>query len=758
MTNNIRMDSTPSENSSKRQTIIAIAFLLIVTLAHFREPLMGKGVFYLCDLGGTYLPMHVENARLRAAGEIPLWNKHGLLGYPTQAETETSGVYPPTLIFNLVEDCGIAYTLFIIFHFLVAAIGMMYLLRLLGVTVLGQTCAALVFVFGGTFIDYVVTLTFLTTIAWTPVVLGLQLQSFQLRSFRHSVLAGVLLAVQASGANPAAGIHQLLLMVGVMLWEATRSWSQLRFAITSTFVITLIGGCLCAPQLFYFLEYVLQSDRWGGVINPQTRHSLPPTYLLQVILPDFWLRQGEFFNEHRLYFGIFPISLMAIASWDRTRIRFFFVVVFFVGLILALGTYGGLWLVLCRLPLFINLHRPFRFLLIASLAAGVLAGVGLDRLVHGESRILRSRRIIFTCYFALTVCLTLATIAAWITQPRFNSGSNTLLNILLTASIFAGLSTVMWCLFNSKLPRNVVGTLALVLITIDLLVCGRLVHVLAPPDYYSKTPSTVTALREDSTQWRALKVYKDVNEEINHPVPGLLTQNMSVLFEIDAWNSNAAAAPLEMSPYLDEVSFRELSLFNVKYLILSNPTSYAGRERNPKLAAERVFDDLDCSLFVNTDFQPRISMRTQYTVIRDIEDVRWFIDSDEFSLRESVTINEDPVFVSGRPLDGQSTRQPIQIIHYGAHRVVFDAIVTQDSILVFSDLFYPGWQATSNRKDVKILRANGLVRGLALGAGHHHIEFTYRPRSFYLGLYVMGTMSFVLLACGVYSIYRRQSL
>ncbi len=771
-----------SPSSFTRQTLPAFAFVLLITFIHFRAPLLGKGVFYRVDLAGTYLPMFVENSRLRAGGEIPLWNSHGFLGYPTQAETEVSGVYPPGLIFDFVHDSGFALTLYIIFHFLLAAAGMMYLMRVVGVGILGQTCAAILYVFGGTFLDYVVTLTILTTLTWTPLILSLQLQSFQRGSFRYAVFAGIVLAIQASGANPTAGIHQLLLMCGVTLIEAQGPdrWSRLKFAIQSTACTLVVGLCLSAPQMFYFLEYVVFSERWTRVESKiQYPWSLPPTHLLQAIVPDLWLgwqnivRVSPKFgmlstiNEYRLYFGIFSLSLILIGFCARYRFTWTFRIVFLGCTVLALGTYTGLWQIICYFPLFRNLHVPWRFLMLASMAAAGLAGVGLDQMVSQVSKVNKHRRIFSSCYFLLSAILLCFAIAVWTVQPRFEGitiGGVTLARCLLVASTFAAISAALWFWFRPLASNAILGKVVICVVSVDLLVCGSSVHSLAAPDYYSKLPPTVAALRKDPAQWRVFRLYKNVWNEVDSPEPALLPQNMAALFGIDAYNSNAAAPLREVAPYWHfqngppTLNLKELGLFNVKYFLVSNPTMIRildqETEKEEVVSHEHI-EEVNCRLFKNPYWQPRISIRTQYYVVPYFDAVRRLVNSHDFSLSDSVAVDAMPVFVPGKPIDHQLDSQQVQVVHYGGQRVILDAEVSQNSILVLSDFYYRGWQATSNGKELKILRANGLVRGLALGAGHHRIEFRYRPRSFYLGLYPMGAMIVVLFGYFIYPVVRR---
>ena len=58
----------------------------------------------------------------------------------------------------------------------------------------------------------------------------------------------------------------------------------------------------------------------------------------------------------------------------------------------------------------------------------------------------------------------------------------------------------------------------------------------------------------------------------------------------------------------------------------------------------------------------------------------------------------------------------------------------EPSLLVLSDLFYPGWTAFVNGAPARILRTNYVQRGVWLPKGDNTVRFQYRPKSFYIGL------------------------
>jgi uncharacterized membrane protein YfhO len=64
---------------------------------------------------------------------------------------------------------------------------------------------------------------------------------------------------------------------------------------------------------------------------------------------------------------------------------------------------------------------------------------------------------------------------------------------------------------------------------------------------------------------------------------------------------------------------------------------------------------------------------------------------------------------------------------------VVEAELACPGLVVAGDAYYPGWRVwvDGERRPVQELDA---VRGVRAGAGHHVIEFRYRPASVYRGL------------------------
>jgi hypothetical protein len=88
--------------------------------------------------------------------------------------------------------------------------------------------------------------------------------------------------------------------------------------------------------------------------------------------------------------------------------------------------------------------------------------------------------------------------------------------------------------------------------------------------------------------------------------------------------------------------------------------------------------------------------------------------------------------------------QKVQITSESNNKLTLQAEVVEDSLLVLSDTYYPGWKAFVDGKETKIYRADYTFRAVPLNAGTHRVKFVYDPVSFKLGA---GVTVLGILAC-----------
>ena len=76
----------------------------------------------------------------------------------------------------------------------------------------------------------------------------------------------------------------------------------------------------------------------------------------------------------------------------------------------------------------------------------------------------------------------------------------------------------------------------------------------------------------------------------------------------------------------------------------------------------------------------------------------------------------------------------IALTEYLPNHLTYSVQSQQGGLAVFSEIYYPaGWEATIDGKPAEIIRANYVLRALQVPAGAKSIEFTFRPKSYYVG-------------------------
>jgi hypothetical protein len=86
------------------------------------------------------------------------------------------------------------------------------------------------------------------------------------------------------------------------------------------------------------------------------------------------------------------------------------------------------------------------------------------------------------------------------------------------------------------------------------------------------------------------------------------------------------------------------------------------------------------------------------------------------------------------------------IVSYEAERVELDVEAEETCILLFQDLYYPGWRAFVDGARQPILSSAMGTRAIELGKGSHRVVMEYRPGSLKLGLglTVLGLISAII--------------
>jgi hypothetical protein len=157
------------------------------------------------------------------------------------------------------------------------------------------------------------------------------------------------------------------------------------------------------------------------------------------------------------------------------------------------------------------------------------------------------------------------------------------------------------------------------------------------------------------------------------------------------------------------------------------------------LAAEFPMDDKNLTLlrvmgrthiYKNERALPRAFVVGRVKVISDEEEI--LSELALFDPKKSAILETRPSWT----LDDPSLFQEAEVTFYSPNKIVVQANLSTPGLLVLSEMWYPGWRAYDNGREVKIHRADYLLRSVYLEAGRHTVEFAYDPLSLKVGRWV----------------------
>ena len=107
-------------------------------------------------------------------------------------------------------------------------------------------------------------------------------------------------------------------------------------------------------------------------------------------------------------------------------------------------------------------------------------------------------------------------------------------------------------------------------------------------------------------------------------------------------------------------------------------------------------------------------------------------------LQKAIVDKKFEASVRSMPSDSLAT---IELVEYQPNYLKYEVNSEKGGTVVFSEIYYPGWQSTVDGEEVPHGRANYILRAMNVPAGKHVVEFKFDPKS----LHTTETIAFVAL-------------
>lgn len=88
----------------------------------------------------------------------------------------------------------------------------------------------------------------------------------------------------------------------------------------------------------------------------------------------------------------------------------------------------------------------------------------------------------------------------------------------------------------------------------------------------------------------------------------------------------------------------------------------------------------------------------------------------------------------------------VKIVNYRPNHLTYEVNSDNGGVVVFSEVYYPGWEALIDGKPAELARVNYVLRALNVPAGNHRVELTFYPQSIKTTETIAYVAYFMLLA------------
>jgi hypothetical protein len=705
----------------------------------------------------------------------PLWNPFVFLGMPSFASGAYNPlIYPPDWPLALLgRVVPLPDMIWMLLYYVIGALGMFLLAREWGARPEGALLAGALFVFAPNLVavgshghgSQLVNSAYLPLMLW-----------FTARWLRRGRLSDLGWLALAGGFQMLRGHVQICfytwaaiaLYAGVEWIAALRD--RVRRAAGSLRVAGLGVAALLAFGLagFYTLplrdyaQYSIRggSDAGGGTgTEYATQWSMALYELPSAVIPS-WVGFGggtywggmPFTDYPNPFIGIVAALLAVPAFFGRGRARAFALLMGVVALLISLGRHFPLYGFLYEhLPLFNKFRIPVMVLLLYQLAAGLAVAWGWSDLLARRDAPERDRVRFDRLLIGLAAAVAVVGFGGALFQSAWESGyvqSAIAHNPRLTPDIAAagarelagdlgraGILGVIaagaaWLMVRGSLSVPLATAFALGVMLIELWpVSGR---VMKP--VIGEVPQNVLDVgRNDTVHW--LEQAGPPGTFRILPIDEFQS-NRFAGFGIASFGGYHAAKPRLVQDLLDSQAqgfFRWQRLLNFKYILIQRMYQELPDYLRP------AYEGQTNLVLENMLALPRATVVGAYEVVQP---ARAIFDSVTYGRRDvaDVTYLEtDPGLTLG-PVEGATA----EIVSYRLNDVTVRVNTPGPGLLRLSDMWYPDWKATVDGAAAPVLRADYLLRAVAVPAGEHTVVFRFESAAVRNGL-MLSIASLVLI-------------
>jgi len=183
-----------------------------------------------------------------------------------------------------------------------------------------------------------------------------------------------------------------------------------------------------------------------------------------------------------------------------------------------------------------------------------------------------------------------------------------------------------------------------------------------------------------------------------------------------------------------------------RFIFADAGTAPPAAEGDPALGAlERVYAGRDATIFRNPRAAPRAFVAARVDVVPDAATANATLAESAFDARRAVVVEQDQPGASALALNG-AVHGTARIVAERNAGVTLRATLDRPGVVVLADQLLDGWSVRVDGRPARPLRVNAVLRGVAVGAGSHTVQWSYRVPGLRAGVALSGAAAVLLLA------------
>jgi len=730
-------------------------------------------------------------------GVLPLWNPHALTGVPFISNPQT-GLFSPFALPLWVLPFGWALGLAAALKLWVGALGAYLLARELRLGFLPGLLAGVAFAFSSQNIMWLAPEIVPAVAVLLPWMLWLIERLLRGGGSGNAVALACVTAAALGGGHPgtqvhvlvAAGLYALLRMALGRERAPPSLRARLRplaLALGGLAVGVALMGVLMLPEILSSHDTVGTLARKGGRGTMPGLDHMPFGAIRTPLFPDWWGRPSAFetpgsplhsgnvnYQERTFYAGVVALLLAAFGFTNRSALRRQAPLAILGALGLAVALHApGLWWLVSHLPA-LNLVENQRLHFVFELAVAVLAAFGLQAVLERPQE--RGRQLavaLVAIGVGLAAALTSGASAADAGRVvrHFESGQDFprtgVLELTAVAwfLLFAlGVLAALLALRARAHWRVAVAGALVLLAALDAFHFAAGYNPMAPAGLVPPPRTPVIAyLQQHRSEGRVAGIELALPPEVairydladvRGYAPPFPTKRFLALWRMASPDQEAWLPTTfdQLTPAAVQVT----GALGARFIVANRGTALPEAERDPALGAlERAYAGQDATIFRNPRAAPRAFVPSRVELVPDAATATATLADSAFDASRAVVVEQDQPAASTLAASAGS-RGSAQIVAERNAGVTLRATLERAGIVVLADQLLDGWSVRVDRAPATPLRVNAVLRGVAVDAGSHTIEWSYRVPGLRAGAALSGAAAVLLLVLALAPPVRRR--